>query len=52
MAVRHITKAKTHVFDNDDLSQVLHAADPQLQQFSKTKGERLPVDSLHISRSF
>lgn len=38
MAVRHITKAKNHVFKNDDLAQVLHAAEDE-HVFAKTKRE-------------
>jgi hypothetical protein len=40
MNQRHITKAKTHVFKNDDLKQVLHAAADETENlFSKTKSE-------------
>lgn len=38
MAVRHITKAKTHVFANDDLAQVLQVDDSGQNLLSKTKG--------------
>ena len=36
----HITKAKTHVFKNDDLKQVLHVEEGAAQKaFTKTKRE-------------
>ena len=36
MASRHITKAKTHHFKNDDVTQVLETGDNTIA--SKTKG--------------
>lgn len=38
MATRHLTKAKAHVFKNDELSQVLHEASFD-NSFSKTKSK-------------
>jgi hypothetical protein len=42
MATRHITKAKTHVFKNNDLGQVLHSSNDD-NIYSKTKSKRMQL---------